>query len=67
VLLSVGYIIQAIALAALIYANPLYWKQPYHTSALTGDAWVFELMSGHPERIHSELGMHLHVFLIFVA
>ncbi|KAJ7084131.1 hypothetical protein C8R44DRAFT_533248, partial [Mycena epipterygia] len=53
--------------AVVIYANPLYWKQPYHTSALTGDGWVFELMSGHPERIRTELGVHLHVFLLFVA
>jgi len=26
-------------------------KIPYHTSALTGEAWVLELMMGHPDRI----------------
>ncbi|KAJ3744535.1 hypothetical protein EV360DRAFT_12124, partial [Lentinula raphanica] len=36
--------------------------QPYHTSILTGQEWVNELIRGHPERIHTELGVHLHVF-----
>jgi hypothetical protein len=53
-------------LAVLLYASPLYWKQPYHTSALTGEAWVKELIVGHPDRIKNELGMRLHVFLVFM-
>ena len=48
--------------AALIYANPLYNKIPYHTSALSGADWVLELLNGHPERIRNELGVHKHVF-----
>ncbi|KAH8798560.1 hypothetical protein DL96DRAFT_1449562, partial [Flagelloscypha sp. PMI_526] len=39
----------------------------YHTSKLTGQAWVEELIHGHPERIHSELGMHVHVFLFLCS
>jgi hypothetical protein len=54
-------------LAVLLYASPHYWKQPYHTSALTGAAWVKELILGHPDRIKNELGMSLHVFLAFVT
>ncbi|KAH9954260.1 hypothetical protein BGW80DRAFT_1130185, partial [Lactifluus volemus] len=38
------------------------FKQPYHTSALTGEAWVLELLAGHPECIRCELGVHHHVF-----
>jgi hypothetical protein len=53
-------------LAVFLYASPLYWKQPYHTSALTGEAWVKELIVGHPDRIKNELGMRLHVFLAFM-
>jgi hypothetical protein len=34
----------------------------YHTSALSGEAWVLELIAGHPERMRCELGMHKHVF-----
>jgi hypothetical protein len=37
-------------------------KIPYHTSALTGQAWVLELMTGHPDRIWHNLGMNLEVF-----
>lgn len=36
--------------------------QPYHTSILTGAGWLMELLLGHPDRIHCELGVHKHVF-----
>ena len=45
------------------YASTIYDKIPYHTSALTGEMWVLELINGHPERIRNELGVHKHVFL----
>ena len=35
-------------------------------SALTGAAWVKELIHGHPDRIWTELGMRLHVFVALV-
>lgn len=38
-------------------------RHPYHTSILTGEGWVMELLAGHPECIHCELGVHCHVFL----
>src|ERR1700737_3514921 len=56
-----------VATAALIYANPLYNKVPYHTSALSGADWVRELLGGHPERIRSELGEHKEVFHDLIA
>ena len=37
-------------------------KWAYHTSALSGGAWVMELLTGHPDRIYTELGVRLHVF-----
>jgi len=37
-------------------------REPYRTSILTGEGWVMELLSGHPECIHCELGVHHHVF-----
>ena len=37
-------------------------REPYHTSILTGEGWVMELLAGHPEHIHCELGMHHSVF-----
>ena len=36
--------------------------EPYHTSALLGEEWVMELITGHPERIRCELGVHVEVF-----
>ena len=53
--------------AALAYGLPLYDKTPYHTSALTGAAWVCELLNGHPERIRNELGVHKHIFQDLIA
>jgi hypothetical protein len=61
-----AYLVNVVGAAAVLYASPHYWKQPYHTSALTGAQWVKELLEGHPDRIHNELGMHLHVFLALV-
>ena len=54
-------------LAVTLYASTWYWKQPYHTSALSGEAWVNELIFGHPERIRTCLGMRVHVFLALVS
>lgn len=66
-IMSACYYFYLTGLAAILYAQPLYWKQDYHTSALTGEMWVQELMYGHPDRIYCELGMRLHVFTTFVA
>ena len=65
-ILAAGYIVNVVGLATLFYSSSLYWKQDYHTSILTGDAWVNELIHGHPDRIWTELGVRLHVFLILV-
>ena len=55
-----------VGLAAQLYASPLYWKQEYHTSRLTGKAWVKELIYGHPDHIWTEFGVRLHVFMALV-
>jgi hypothetical protein len=41
-------------------------KEPYHTSILSGYAWLQELLHGHPERIRTELGVHKEVFLALI-
>ncbi|KAJ7129931.1 hypothetical protein C8R46DRAFT_845136, partial [Mycena filopes] len=38
------------------------FPQPYHTSTRTGQMWIDELLSGHPDRIRRNLGMHRFVF-----
>jgi hypothetical protein len=52
---------------AITFATPLYAKTPYHTSALSGENWVLELINGHPECIHCELEVHKHTFRALVA
>jgi hypothetical protein len=59
---SAGVFVHTIVAGALAVVEPLVSKEPYHTSILTGEAWVQELLHGHPKRIHTELGVHLHVF-----
>jgi hypothetical protein len=67
IIIVTAYYVHAIGVAAILYALPCYWKQPYHMSALTGITWVEELKYGHPNRIWTELGMCLHVFIALVA
>jgi hypothetical protein len=43
--------------------NALATREPYHTSILTGEGWVLELLAGHPKCIQCELGVHQHVFI----
>ena len=40
--------------------------KPYHTSALSGEAWVIELLIGHPDQIRCELGVRAHIFVKLV-
>jgi hypothetical protein len=61
-LATIAFIVNALGSAVYFWAQSYYLKIPYHTSALSGDEWVDELMTGHPERIRCELGVHLHVF-----
>src|ERR1700679_1415491 len=56
VLTVTAYFIQIISVAAVLYQQSNYWQQAYHTSALSGEAWVNELIHGHPDRIFNELG-----------
>ena len=57
-----GLIVSIVVSAVINILQPLHVKQPYHTSALTGEAWVLELLCGHPNRIRTELGVSLDVF-----
>ena len=41
-------------------------KEPYHTSILSGYAWLQELLYGHPKRICTELGVHKEVFYALI-
>jgi len=68
-MVHVGYqVVQAVAgfISVLIaHAIPFYRPlpvTPYHTSTLSSQGWVLELLNGHPEHMHTELGVWVHVF-----
>ncbi|KIK16649.1 hypothetical protein PISMIDRAFT_112904, partial [Pisolithus microcarpus 441] len=41
--------------------------EPYHTSALSRQGWVDELLNGHQSQIRTELSIHKHVFLRLIS
>ena len=48
-------------IASILQAH--YLNEPYHTSVLTGQMWVLGPPGGHPEHIHTELGVYHRIFL----
>lgn len=49
-------------LAVAQFANPLFNKMPMHTSILSGEGRMQELLAGHPVPFYNEFGMSVHVF-----
>lgn len=60
------YAVMCAHAAVLIEAIPRYFPEPYHTSILSGHAWIEEMLNGHPEYMKKELGVPAHVFEEFV-
>ena len=60
------FIIRIIVLNVAAIIQSHYLKQPWHTSMLTGQIWVIELLAGHPECICTKLGVHKHVFYAII-
>ena len=52
----------AIAAYSAWYVEQALFKQAYHTSILSGQMWVRELLGGNPQCIKDQLGMAKHVF-----
>jgi len=42
-------------------------KTSIHTSILSGEQWVQELLDGHDERFYNEMGMHQPIFDVLLA
>lgn len=59
---AAAFVIQLVVTTVELYSSTAYWTQRMHTSALSGQAWVDELISGHPKRMQINFGMPLHVF-----
>ena len=45
-----------------MYMSPHIIKSPMYDSMQTGEAYIQELLRGHPDRIHDTLGVNKHVF-----
>ena len=60
-----------IALISLVIQNLINGHrgapQPFHTSILTGQAWVDELLLGHPNRISCSLGVSKETFTKLIS
>jgi len=61
--------ISIILAATAVLVNSLFTqvKEPYHTSILTGEGWIMELLSGHPNQIRCELGVSHDVFVALIS
>ncbi|TFK86403.1 hypothetical protein K466DRAFT_461471, partial [Polyporus arcularius HHB13444] len=44
------------------YMSPHIIKSPMYNSIQTGEAYIQELLHGHPDRIRDTLGVHKHIF-----
>ena len=65
----VTLLISILLTASMALLESIYLRdpEPYHTCALTGEGWLMELLTGHPECICCELGMHGHVFAELIS
>ena len=41
-------------------------REPHHTSTLTGEEWVIELLTGHPKHIQCKLGLSSEAFVYLI-
>lgn len=64
----IAALVQYLVLGVALYITPQYIKTDMHTSALSGRAWLNELLDpeGHPDRIYIAMGMRRHVFLALI-
>lgn len=62
-----GLFMSIILTATAALLQSMFTKEPYHTSILTGEGWVMELLAGNERRIHCELGVHHEVFAALIA
>jgi hypothetical protein len=67
IILAAGVFVHVLIAGAIAAATPRLNKIPYHTSMLTGEGWVLELLNGHPRRIQTELGVRRYVFRRLVS
>jgi len=60
-LILIAMLLQLMKTYHLVFLSPTV-RIPYHTSILTSEAWVYELIHGHPNRIRHNFGVDCDVF-----
>ena len=66
-MMIISLFMAAIAVILATDEEQLAWlRLPYHTSVLTREGWVMELLAGHPQCICMELGVSHEVFIALV-
>ena len=54
-MMIISLFMATIAIILVTGEEKLAWlRHPYHTSVLTGNGWVMELLAGHPWNIHNQ-------------
>jgi len=67
-IVHIGFLLINIIIPTILQIiQALYIKEPYHTSILSGEGWVQELLHGHPKRIRCEFGVTKDVFGHLIA
>ena len=67
-IVHIGFLlINTVVPTILQVIRALYIKEPYHTSILSGEGWIQELLHGHPKCIWCELGISKDVFRHLIA
>ena len=61
-LLSIIVCTMSSATEAACLPPPHKEPEPYHTSILSSEGWILELLTGHLEHIHNELRVHTDTF-----
>ena len=65
-LLSSAAAVFAACQAVIELVTPVIDRTPYHTSILSGEAWVQELLTRHPMWIRNKLGVHWQTFFTLI-
>ena len=55
-----------IAITVIFSPEKAMIRLAYHTSLLTGEGWVMELLAGHPTYINTELGVSCETFIALI-
>jgi hypothetical protein len=63
ILAVAGFLLIASSWDTVMLYSSRFDRLPVHTSRLSGQMWLDELLGGHPRRFYNEMGLCKHVFM----